>query len=340
MLSELLVVHGALQSATESAISSLELSVGAGGRTLTSNVSIYSSSHDEDRDGLLDDWEDNAAVLANPWFVLDENEEWLAHRNDDHVVEFVRVTPIRNGSTEYVLFFYAVTWSRDYGKSNDAGRAESVFFSHNGDVERAIMAWEVLDSYTVHLRWVYTSAHEGDVVDHSGVWPACEGCALPANHGHYVGCTEGVDRMAAELLFLSGSLVLYASQGKHAIYPTNGVCEDVTLVKLSTCPPILGVPPSPDVSEDCGEGGIFRFDVFNAGEPWGRLIDALDDDDRLRGIFPGEAVWSDPDGRFCGGRTFDTNCPGLIGNKLIDVPGLLLSRMGYPLDAMPAPHSP
>jgi hypothetical protein len=65
--------------------------------------------------------------------------------------------------------------------------------------------------------------------------------------------------MCGSLDFSSdGILVFYTSEGKHALYPSCNICDNVTLVHI---------PYAPDVGEDCCGGGRFRFDCYNVGEP-------------------------------------------------------------------------
>ncbi|MDD3655967.1 MAG: PLAT/LH2 domain-containing protein [Atribacterota bacterium] len=60
--------------------------------------------------------------------------------------------------------------------------------------------------------------------------------------------------MCSNLQFYNNRLLVYASEDKHAIYPSCDLCEDVSVW--------MGL-----AGEDCGGGGTFRFDCYNVGEP-------------------------------------------------------------------------
>jgi hypothetical protein len=56
-----------------------------------------------------------------------------------------------------------------------------------------------------------------------------------------------------------GILVLRASEGKHALYPSCDICDNQVI--------LVDIPGPFNVGEDCGGGGRFRFDCYNVGEP-------------------------------------------------------------------------
>jgi hypothetical protein len=309
----------------------LILSLSDEGRALNSNIPIFvsetekGSDIDSDGDGILQEWEDKAMEYINPKFELDEDEDWFEHP-EHHVVNFVRVFPYTkvqdNEEVQYIIFTYAVTWSKDYGRAG--------FYGHNGDVERVIMAWEVMTAggKNMQLRYVFTSAHGGDN-DHSAVWHAWNRDCF----------TRGIvawpfdEEMCGQLTFEENILKLQMSEDKHAIYPTVSCCEDVSLVYLG----------GGFVMEDCGGGNTWRFDCYNAGEPEPDyyLIDDLDNPSSWRGLsenkresltnlFYQEQVWSgrkgNPD-KFCGGLAYEDSSPGLIGNKLRSIPSDLENKL-------------
>jgi parallel beta-helix repeat protein len=285
---------------------------------------MFCASPDLDEDGLLDLWEDKAMELVRPEVQLDEEEDWIG--SSHHVVTFVRVVPISTATKEYILFFYILSWSRDYGRYCQSDPTDTVCHSHNGDAECIILAWEVIDDYTVELRYVYTSSHEGTETDHSGAWKACPGCNS-CNTGHVVG-GDNQYFCADELQFENNRLRVYASEDKHAVYPKNWMCEHAILVDLPW--------PSPDIGEDCGGGPLLGVDYplssYNIGEPWdgGWLIDDLDDPstpnyETLHARFPGERIWSGD--RFCGGLGCESRSPSSIGSKT-NPPQMLLDAIG------------
>jgi hypothetical protein len=312
----------------------LELSLSDEGRALITNLPIFvsetekGSDIDLDGDGILQEWEDKAMEYINPKFDLDEGEEWFDHP-EHHVVNFVRVFPYTKASHQYILFTYAVTWSRDYGRTGVAG--------HNGDTERIIMAWEVITTggKNLQLRYVFTSAHGGEN-DHSAVWDAwdrdCFTCGIafwPVD-----------ETMCGQLTFEDDILKLQISEDKHATYPTVSCCEGVTLLYLA----------GGFVMEDCGggRGNPWRFYCYNAGEPEPNhyLINDLDNPSSWKGLseekrtsltnlFPQEQVWSgnkSNSSKFCGGlgcegSLIDMDSPGKVGDRLENLPNMLTDKL-------------
>ena len=260
------------------------------GRTLTSNLSIFVKEDevgnleiDSDGDGIRQEWEDMAMERINPYIELDEEEPWLDNKDNDFVANFVRIHPYTpnynyqnyhvNQLPKYIIFRYVVTWSEDYGRFG--------FTAHEGDHERIYMAWRVIDNHTLDLDWVFTSAHRDPDIHHS-VWsPYYRVC----NKVDVATITENYDfsmLMCGELDFDSqdGRLTFCAAEGKHALYPTCNVCEDVLLVSTTL------------TGEDCCEGGRYLFDCYNVGEPdeWqyqdNEIYDLTVDEGKLGGEFP------------------------------------------------------
>ena len=338
----------------------MQLSVQNSGRRLVSNLPIFvAPDSDIDGDGIYQPWEDAALERVKPMIELDEDEEWLDEQNEEHMVFFGRVAPYPYSSIatlpsqlpRYVLFYYAFGWSMDYG-GDIAGLSPSwtdLLKAHRGDTERSIQAWKVVDAYTLELEWVTTSAHS-DVNRHHGVWHAWDRTCNLGYIEDYVPLAYDnlTEVMCGNLEFdAAGHVVLYASEGKHALYPSHAICEAVTVVVLP-----VGCPPCLWYGEDCSGGGRWSFPVYNAGEPDpGRryqLIDNLDEPstwrgltaaqiNALTGLYPGEAVWSGhitdrarwspsgqllyDGGKFCGGHPADTldmpePCSGKLGGKL------------------------
>jgi hypothetical protein len=283
----------------------LKLALSDRGRTLTSNLPIFvkedevgNTKIDSDGDGIVQEWEDMAMDYINPYIELDEEEDWLIRRNaphivlvgmdtkivipplvaelgerelekygglglittaTDHVANFVRVHPYPDfyyvpdfsyHSTylpQYIIFRYVVTWSFDYGRFGIMG--------HEGDHERIFMAWKVINNKTLKLEWVFTSSHR-DPNAHHGVWNAWHSMCNKGDVALTNKKRFHSEVMCSNLQFSNNRLVFYASEDKHAIYPSCDVCENAKL--------FIDI-----VGEDCGEGGRFRFDCYNVGEPPG-----------------------------------------------------------------------
>jgi hypothetical protein len=296
-----------------------------GGRHLYCNADFFIVTNfvlkcDIDKDGINQAVEDAVMLAVNPKFELDEEEDWLTgeYNSIDKVINFVRVTPFPDYyDPEYILIYYAVSWSRDYGRFG--------LQWHNGDVEKVVMAWKIIDGKNLELKCVFTSAHGEEATGHSAAWKAVgETC----NPGKVVGGFD--DNMCAELEFENNILKLQVSEDKHAIYPTADVGNDVVLVAASPIPGI-GV-----VGEDCGGGGIYRFDCYNAGEP---EVPIMDD---VGWLFENERIWSgniEHPGSFCGGLEYtdytidyivkdeNVTSPSTIGGSLETLPNKLLTLM-------------
>jgi parallel beta-helix repeat protein len=341
----------ALQSPAVSTTQEFTFTFQEEGRIVTSDSAsgngIFCSTPDDDEDGLYDVWENEAANQLMPYIALDEDEEWLFWRIfpvpvGHRIVNFVRVTPISKGSTEYILFFYVVTWSMDYGRHCGAGGIipDWLCMPHLGDTERIIMAWKVVTDRTMRLMHVFTSAHEDTDDDHSGVWSPWERSCNDMK------CISDVpwwqhQELCANLWIWKNRLVVRASEDKHAFYPKTGVCEKVWLIRIIGVTPIPGfiLPFAIMVEEDCGGGGKLGYDhpfppVYNVGEPdpEHHLIDDLDDHPELCSIFPGERIWDlGEDAEFCGGLKdmMDLGCCTSIGKKCGDPPKRLLKAMGF-----------
>jgi PKD repeat protein len=301
------------------------LTVSDEGRKIQSNSSMFvDKKYDVDQDGINQTWEEEAMLRANPYFELDDMEEWLSHQDTDKVVNFVRITPYTTKSNErYVLFIYAIAWSRDYGRYGSnlplLGAVWGVE-AHNGDVEKVIMAWKVIDDRNLELKYVYTSAHGGESTSHSAVWRATGSTENKGQTLYLLSGKTDDDIMRATLEFQDNVLKLQASGGKHAIYPTAACGNGVLLV-------------SPAFGEDCGGGGLHQFACYNAGEPNVRLIDDIGN------IFPNERVWSgnvQHPSRFCGGLECEDKGPGPIGGSLKTINDDLTKV----LEAIPAYHKP
>jgi PKD repeat protein len=276
------------------------------GRKIQSSSPIFiDTKYDDDKDGINQVWEDAAMNAINPYFELDEDENWLKNQSTDKVVNFVRVTPYPSiEKPKYILFYYCIAWSKDYGRVGVLG--------HNGDPELVILAWKVIDDKNLELSWVFTSAHGGTSSDHSGVWGAKgEWC----NIGHVAfGPVDEV--ICASLKFNNNALKFYPSEDKHATYPTEECGEDVAIALN------LGVY----VGEDCGSDGkeVWQFHCYNAGEPGAHLMDDIGF------IFPNERIWSGNKAnshKFAGGLECNDDCPDNIGKKLSDLPGLLKDKL-------------
>lgn len=286
----------------------ITVEIDSGGTTLKTNCPIFlpisGTSYDRDLDGLIDDWEIKAGLLTLPLLEMDEEEPWIY--NDDVAVNYVRVTSI-TGKSQYVLFFNAITWEKDYGRFS--------INEHAGDVEMIIFAWEVMNPQLLFLKYVHTSAHSGSTL-HDGLWTATGESTNYGNVSDEAGKKIRTEKMVAELQFTSEQrLIIWVSEGKHASYPTKEVCEGVTLVDS-----VVG-----DFGEDCGdEGEDLRYilEAYNVGEP-GHPFDFRPIED----IFPGEGVWNDDDGYFCGGHSCDDGSPLDIGTKLKTVLDLLCEAL-------------
>jgi PKD repeat protein len=280
------------------------------------------SRFDPDKDGINQAWEDAAMKKVAPYFELDEGESWLTkqYTSNHKVANFIRVTPYTSVSgTEYILFYYCIAWSRDYGRYINKEYSDiNIFEAHNGDTEKVILAWKVINDKKLELAWVYTSAHGDMSSGHSGVWKATEETTNWGNISTFWGAVLTTEEMHGTLEFYKNALKLYTSQDKHANYPSISVGENIHLAWI----PIP--PPGWFVMEDVGGGPILRFDCYNAGEPGEPLMDDI------RFMFPDERIWSgninDP-GVFAGGLGVTNNCPGTIGQILSQLPDILKEKL-------------
>lgn len=199
-----------------------------GGRHVWSAQPIFGEP-DTDGDGVSDIWENAATRELNPYIGLDEGEDLLLH-SDHRAVGFTRVTsfPSRD-NPRFILFYYVLAWSRDYGRFGDYGGP--VHQAHNGDTEPVLMAWRVIDEHNLQLERVYNMAHGGSTKQANSWDPyaySCNSAGISNADGDRVGTCQ----YCSALDFYDNRLLFHASEDKHALYPSCRVCEDVTLVEL------------------------------------------------------------------------------------------------------------
>jgi len=243
-----------------------------GGGLMRSNFPIFGLP-DEDEDGLCDCWENAAMDASKPYIELDENER-LRLEPYDKVVFFVRVTPYPDrANPKYILFYYVTTWSKDYGRSiHGFGHLEVppplelIFETHDGDTEPVVMAWRVgADKRTVQLEYVYIEAH-GKCCKREDLWSAYGESCNTAPYCNFQGDeVAGYKTLCSSLQFIDNRLLLYASEGKHALYPSCHVCENVWLTKADVWPTDECLCASAESFGDCFKDFIACIINFVAG---------------------------------------------------------------------------
>lgn len=312
------------------------VSLDAATQILTSSTSIFvDPGSDPDGDGLNQNWETAAANAVNPIIEVDEEELWLKHRDDQGVVNFVRVYPWPSiQDPQYILVSFLETWSMDYGSGAQNSIWPVVKTNHRGDSERILMAWKVLSNQAIEFEWVYTSSHSNEVTDHSGLWHAHDSMCNLARQADMDSHLIGYETMCSALEYeASGRLKLYTAENKHGIYVNEDICNNSRLVNIygtwwgENC----GMDESEiapfqweesDFLDDSRYQGDGRWlwEVFNVGEPDNYLINNLGP--YIDGSFNNEAIWSGNDsnpGDFCGGLVaggdIPAGCSGRIGSK-------------------------
>lgn len=350
---------------------SLTVAYQGGPKRIVASSSVFLDvATDIDHDGINQNFENAAGDLVNPIIVVDEEEMWLHNRGSERTTNFTTVAPYPSPlHPRYIIFSYLTTWSYDPGGGiQQTGIPGSyVRENHRGDSERIYSAWKVVDDRTLALEWVSTSAHKS-FTDHSAVWHVTDRVCNTANYAHVTidsGLPEfgvgGNEPMCSNLTFDDqGRLVMFAAENKHAVYPTEGVCEAITLGELAGHR-VFG--------EDCGwqpedadwswhesdfnndrrylGNGRWRFAVYNVGAPGYPLIDDLerpeswkglttDQRTQLTGSYNAEAVWSgsveDPT-QFCGGKANGGSRQYPPGS---DYPAPCSTRLGSKFEAVPA----
>lgn len=232
---------------------------------------------DEDADGLTDAWEDLVLQRLHPTIRFDEAEPFFW--DDDVLFDVGRVAPSEDGSA--IRVFIMQGYGEDYGRCG--------LSFHDGDSERVAMDLSPLGGGDVEVVGLYTAAHEGTIEDHSTLWT-----------GDDVAGMVTVDEDDGP------RWRVFASDGKHATYPTVDLCEDAEWI--------------PCLEEDCDADGVddpAGYDILppiiNVGE---------EDAPRYSGLeqigFPDEDAWLDQD--FCGGQGRGTSCSAPARDKLMDDP--------------------
>jgi len=193
------------------------------GTIVRTNNSIFGNP-DTDGDTLNDVWENTAMNELSPSYSLDRNEEFLIHP-EDHVRLFGRSTLFPSPENpRYIVFWYVVTWSRDYGKYGIG--------AHNGDTEPFIMVWKIIDNQTLALDSVYIHAHEG-CNEREDLWNAT---GISCNYAGICDFTlEEItkNQICSALEFYENRLVLYVSKNKHALFPSRESCQSTILIESS-----------------------------------------------------------------------------------------------------------
>lgn len=268
------------------------------GSTLIANsgFSIFGNP-DEDGDGLNDIWENLFMWTVNPYFVLDEEEMWY-RREEESVANFVRVSPFPSKDQAlFVILYFLNTWAKDYGYQY---WVDEYTHSHNGDTEPIITVWRVITNRQVELRYVYFSRHgsEADLVEPGDI----------------------------ELLELQEPVPkFYVGESKHGLYPhcsgsnwSYGYWHGIKIY----------------FSEDCGDGGTFRFPCYNVGEPGELLItgslSTYGFNEDIGGLCPpGETCSDYCETKFCGGLGWEADCATSILCWLFGrwIPGDLVERL-------------
>ena len=203
----------------------------SGGRVMRSDFPIFGLP-DKDDDTINDCWEVQAMEAVKPYIEMDEeeqlDEDWYLHK----VTFFVRVTPYNPYNPDYnrtnpthILFFFVTTWSDDFGRLG--------FEAHPGDTEPFVMAWRIgEDRRTLYLEYVYIEAH-GDCNKRHDLWSpwgTTYNTAPFCINRFDVVVGRDYQTLAGSLNFKDNRLYLYASEDKHALYPSCSVCENVWLV--------------------------------------------------------------------------------------------------------------
>ena len=345
-------------------------------KRITTDRSIFvDPATDPDGDGINQKFENAAAALVEPTLVLDA----LEPPNTRPAKMLVRVAPWPSyQDVRYVIFYYLSAWAYDAGKfgttipgmsslSGDLSALNVGYENHRGDSEKSYEAYRVVDDHTLTLDWVYTSAHDDGTL-HNALWSSS---AARCNTGNVVAWRNGVtdkgpddqgaehEEMCANLEYdASGNVKLFPSRGKHAMYPTAAVCNQVTLVHayLSVPEGSLGFAgytlfsteglPSLEarIGENCPStlellltgGNAQRLPIVQVGEPGNWLINSL-------GIsgFPKENVWtgrvkSDDRAAFCGGLDEQMVGTDKLGNTVdLAYPSGCSGRLGAKFDAPP-----
>lgn len=225
-----------------------------GGREVWSAQPIFGEP-DTDGDGISDIWENAATRELNPYIQLDEGEKLLEHA-EHRVVGFTRVTPYPSAEdARFILFYYVLAWSRDYGRWGDYGGP--VHQAHNGDTEPVLMAWRVIDNHTLRLDRVYNTAH-GGATGQQNIWDPYERACNSAGISNALGDEIDTCHYCSFMDFFDQRVLFHASQDKHALYRSCRVCEDMSIVEL----PMIG--GALQTWRDISTGGIFALFEFIA----------------------------------------------------------------------------
>lgn len=270
---------------------------------------------DADQDGLLDLWESVVSDALRPVVVHDEDEELFEHP-EHHVRVFMSTYPVRRSGTSdrYIAVKYSIAYSRDYGTDVPILDAiTDLTQPHSGDAQKLTVFWRLVGE-TIEVAEMRTWAH--GYTDVAGI-------RAPG---------DDMDRIfpASDMTFDSdGIMHIYAEEDKHGLWPSASRCNDLSRYDCHPSSATTIRPAAFNLGEPPGglPGGVGRsfLDQLDAAEPFGPHNDLLVTPGRS--VFPGEWVWNDPDGRFCGGQPCDDDGPpGFLGDAFQNVDFHLADR--------------
>ncbi|MBE9039709.1 hypothetical protein IQ235_02725 [Oscillatoriales cyanobacterium LEGE 11467] len=248
-------------------------------------IPIFTSDPDRDRDkdGLNDIWENIAVRSLRPTLVFDEDES-LFDNPQDKVALFTRVTPVEveeNGErSTYITFLNVAAFTKDYGAPD---YLLNLVGGHNGDISQFASAWEIAED-DLDL------TNQDVTITLDRVWTRGH-IGVKREHDTFEVTTERVETTE------EGALKIYIEEDKHSSWSSTQLHSQQ------------------DGIYDLDSGPEIRPINYNVGEPIFHPSRYFKND--LDSLFPGERVWADPDGLFCGGLKCDKATIGKVSGGIL-----------------------
>ena len=227
-----------------------------------SQEQAYLPPPDSDEDKIPDWVEDWVASNFAPYMIHDEQEL------SENVRYIYQVTPVKLNGQSRVLLIIVALYNIDWAEVSEAADYDVQW--HYGDTE----------SVRIYLSWVQSFPNnsdrrfEGDYkVDQVAIHRHSDVHDYPANKFEFVQSTH---------------IVLWVSEGKHAMYSSKSDCEGSSFFK--------------GFDEDCGSGPEWYADLppsLNVGERKHPYFLIAEERQELL-VFSGEMIWEN-DYPFCGG---------------------------------------
>jgi hypothetical protein len=265
---------------------------------------------DTDTDGISNEREWYLIEKVKPVLIFDENEP-LDVVNE--TLTLYQVSPVRRGGQEGYLITVVMLYPYDTGMINwdldgwdhvTCGSIVGEVVARAAEYDRHCGDSEPLRIFVADYGPTDWKIEAIDIKRHGNDWEPYDDTRFSYERDEETG--------------LNTHPIVYVSEGKHAMYPSENECDNYSHVFYD-----FGVSCNIKF-EDCGGGiklNLYTPEKYNVGERERQNFDSLGE---VTNEFPGAYAWADKP--FCGGWApescsdfagvmLDKACPGVIGHK-------------------------